>query len=120
MKSKTLGITFLSVVAFAVGCNQEPTTSQQIDKAKTESAAAARDIPVVLLTVGGQMVAATENALINTLEAPLAIAWVWLTFGEAPSVTSLSGGIVVMTAVAVHVWHGSRLRLRPAVTYTSG
>ena len=75
---------------------------------------------LVLLTVGGQMVAATENALINTLEAPLAIAWVWLTFGEAPSVTSLSGGIVVMTAVAVHVWHGSRLRLRPAVTYTSG
>ena len=44
MKSKTLGITFLSVVAFAVGCNQEPTTSQQIDKAKTETADAARDM----------------------------------------------------------------------------
>ena len=79
-----------------------------------------RLLGLVLLTVGGQMVAATENALINTLEAPLAIAWVWLTFGEAPSATSLCGGIVVMTAVAVHVWHGSRLRLRPAVTYTSG
>ena len=44
MKSKTLGITFLSVVAFAVGCNQDPTTSQQIDKAKTETAAATQDM----------------------------------------------------------------------------
>jgi len=44
MKSKPLGITFLSVVAFAVGCNQEPTTSQQIDKAKTETAVAASDM----------------------------------------------------------------------------
>ena len=44
MKSKPLGITFLSVVAFAVGCNQEPTTSQQIDKAKTETATAAHDM----------------------------------------------------------------------------
>ena len=44
MKSKPLVITFLSVVAFAVGCNQEPTTSQQIDKAKTETADAARDM----------------------------------------------------------------------------
>jgi len=44
MKSKILGITFLSVVAFVVGCNQEPTTSQQIDRAKTETAAAAQDM----------------------------------------------------------------------------
>jgi hypothetical protein len=44
MKSKTSVITFLSVIAFAVGCNQEPTTSQQIDKAKAETADAARDM----------------------------------------------------------------------------
>ena len=44
MKSKYLVITFLSVVVFAIGCNQEPTTSQQIDKAKTETAAAAQDM----------------------------------------------------------------------------
>jgi ElaB/YqjD/DUF883 family membrane-anchored ribosome-binding protein len=44
MKSKSLIITFLSVAAFAVGCNQEPTTSQQIDKAQTETAAAAEDM----------------------------------------------------------------------------
>lgn len=44
MKSKPLVITFLSVITFAVGCNQEPTASQQIDKAKVETATAARDM----------------------------------------------------------------------------
>ena len=70
---------------------------------------------LILLTLGGQMVSATENALINTLEAPLAIAWVWVSFGETPSVTSLAGGMIVMAAVAAHVWHSNRSRLRAAV-----
>ena len=37
---------------------------------------------LVFLTVGGQMVSATENALINTLETPLAVAWVWVCFSR--------------------------------------
>ena len=44
MKSKPLVITFLSVVAFAVGCSKEPTAAQQIDKAQTATANAARDM----------------------------------------------------------------------------
>ena len=44
MKSNTLGITLVSVIAFAVGCNQEPTTSQQIDRAQTATATAAHDM----------------------------------------------------------------------------
>jgi predicted nucleic acid-binding Zn-ribbon protein len=44
MKFKMLGITLLSAAVFAVGCNQESTTSQQIDKAQTETATAARDM----------------------------------------------------------------------------
>ena len=44
---------------------------------------------LVFLTVGGQMVSATENALINTLETPLAVAWVWVCFARRhPSPTS--------------------------------
>jgi drug/metabolite transporter (DMT)-like permease len=43
---------------------------------------------LMFLTVGGQMVSATENALINTLETPLAVAWVWLCFSEAPSIAN--------------------------------
>ena len=71
---------------------------------------------LVFLTLGGRLVSATENALINTLETPLAVAWVWLCFGETPSVTSLVGGIIVMAAVAAHVWHGNRAMLRSAAT----
>src|ERR1700722_16028299 len=41
MKSNILMVTFLSTVAFTVGCSKETTTSQQIDKvqAKTEEVA---------------------------------------------------------------------------------
>jgi len=46
MKSKPLVITFLSVVAFTVmvGCNKEPSTSEQMDKVKTETTDAAQDM----------------------------------------------------------------------------
>lgn len=44
MKFKPSVITFLSIVAFTVGCNKEPTTSEQIDKVKTETTAAAQDM----------------------------------------------------------------------------
>jgi hypothetical protein len=63
---------------------------------------------LILLTIGGQMISATENALINTLETPLAVAWIWVCFGEVPTIMSFAGGIIVMAAVAAHVWHSSR------------
>ena len=44
MKNKTLVITFLSVVAFAVGCSKEQTASQQIEKVQTETKQAAQDM----------------------------------------------------------------------------
>jgi drug/metabolite transporter (DMT)-like permease len=69
---------------------------------------------LVFLTIGGQMVTATENALINTLETPLAVAWVWVCFSEAPSIASLAGGFIVMTAVVGHVWRSNRSSLVPA------
>jgi drug/metabolite transporter (DMT)-like permease len=59
---------------------------------------------LIFLTVGGRLISATENALITTLETPLAVAWVWVSFGETPSVSSFVGGIVVMASVAAHVW----------------
>jgi hypothetical protein len=52
--------------------------------------------------------------VINTLEAPLAIACVWVSFAETPAIASMAGGIIVMAAVAAHVWHSNRLRLAPA------
>jgi drug/metabolite transporter (DMT)-like permease len=69
---------------------------------------------LVFLTIGCQMVSATENALINTLETPLAVAWVWVCLSEAPSTANFAEGIIVMTAVVRHVWLSNRSRLIPA------
>ena len=71
---------------------------------------------LVFLTLGGRLISATENALITTVEAPMAIAWVWLCFGETPAMTSIIGGMIIMAAVAAHVWHGSRSVIPSAAT----
>jgi drug/metabolite transporter (DMT)-like permease len=63
---------------------------------------------LVFLVIGGRLVSATENALINTLELPLAVVWVWVCFNEMPTDSGLVGGFIVMAAVAVQVWHSSR------------
>jgi cytochrome c556 len=44
MKNKALVVTFLSAAAFAVGCNNEQTTSQQLDKVQAETKQAAQDM----------------------------------------------------------------------------
>jgi chromosome segregation ATPase len=44
MKNKTLLITFLSAATFAVGCDKEKTTAQQIETVKTETKQAAQDM----------------------------------------------------------------------------
>ena len=44
MKHKRILITLLAVSAFAVGCNKEQTTSQQLDKAQAETKQAAQDM----------------------------------------------------------------------------
>jgi ABC-type transporter Mla subunit MlaD len=44
MKHTNLLCTLLAASAFSVGCNKEPTTSQQIDKVQTEAKQAAQDM----------------------------------------------------------------------------
>ena len=44
MKHKNLLLALLALSAFAVGCNKEPTTSQQLDKAQAETKQAAQDM----------------------------------------------------------------------------
>ena len=44
MKNRTLAITILSIAAFAVGCEKQQTTSQQIEQVKTETKQAAQDM----------------------------------------------------------------------------
>ena len=44
MKNRTLLFAILAAAAFAVGCNKEQTTSQQIDKVQAETKQAAQDM----------------------------------------------------------------------------
>ena len=44
MKSKTLIITFLSIVTFVVGCDKPQTAAQQMETVKTETKEAAQDM----------------------------------------------------------------------------
>ena len=44
MKHKTLVVTFLAAAAFAVGCNKEETTAEQLDKVQAETKQAAQDM----------------------------------------------------------------------------
>jgi cytochrome c556 len=44
MKQTTLLVTFLSAASFIVGCGQQPTASQQMDKVQTETTQAAQNM----------------------------------------------------------------------------
>jgi ElaB/YqjD/DUF883 family membrane-anchored ribosome-binding protein len=44
MKNKLLIVTFISAAAFAVGCDKEPTASQQLDKMQADTKQAAQDM----------------------------------------------------------------------------
>jgi drug/metabolite transporter (DMT)-like permease len=66
----------------------------------------------LLAQYGFEQTSATRDQY--TLETPLAVAWVWVCFNEAPSGANLAGGIIVMVAVVGHVWHSNRSRLVPA------
>jgi drug/metabolite transporter (DMT)-like permease len=63
---------------------------------------------LLLLTLGSRLIPAAETALIGTLDTPLSPFWVWLAFGEVPTVPSLVGGTLVLAAVVGHIVAESR------------
>ena len=63
MKNKTLVIILLSIAAFAVGCNKEQTTTQQIEKVKTETKQAAQDMKDYTFAQKAEFVAAMQVQL---------------------------------------------------------
>ena len=65
---------------------------------------------LLLLTLGARLVSATESALMNALEGPLAPLWVWLAFAEVPPRTTLIGGSIVLAAVFGHIAARARTR----------
>jgi drug/metabolite transporter (DMT)-like permease len=58
---------------------------------------------LILYAKGARHLHASRSALISALDTPLAPLWVWLAFGEAPSVASVIGGAVVLTAVVANI-----------------
>ena len=64
MKHKPLLITLLAVSAFAVGCDKEQTTSQQLDKAQAETKQAAQDMK--------DYTYAQKTEFVETMQAQLA------------------------------------------------
>lgn len=67
---------------------------------------------VVLWTEGGRLIPSGEAGLLGTAELPMAIALAWLFIGEAPGLSSLFGGAVVLLAVSGHAWLDMRSRRR--------
>ena len=63
MKNKTLIITFLSIAAFAVGCEKMQTASQQIEKVQTETKQAAQDMKDYTFAQKAEFVAAMQGQL---------------------------------------------------------
>src|SRR5262249_23120091 len=64
---------------------------------------------LLLLTLGTRLISATRSALVGSLETPLAPLWVWLAFGEIPSLMTCVGGAVVMAAVVADMLIAARL-----------
>ncbi len=58
---------------------------------------------LALFSIGSRRLPPIETALIGALDAPLAPVWVWLAFGETPSLPTLAGGGIVFAAVAAHI-----------------
>jgi chromosome segregation ATPase len=63
MKNKTWVITLLSIAAFAVGCDKQQTTSQQIETVKTETKQAAQDMKDYTFAQKAEFVAAMQVQL---------------------------------------------------------
>ena len=58
---------------------------------------------LLLLTLGSRLLSATRASLIANVELPVAPFWVWLAFGELPSLPTMLGGAIVLLAVGLEM-----------------
>ena len=70
-------------------------------------------IPCMLLVLASRTLLAPEIALLGLLEVVLGPLWVWLGAGEEPGVATLTGGAVVLAALAGNEIAALRRRLNP-------
>jgi len=62
----------------------------------------------VLITIGARYLPAAEVALLSLAEIVLAPIWVWIGVGEVPTLLTLAGGGIVLTAVSAQALAGLR------------
>jgi drug/metabolite transporter (DMT)-like permease len=59
-------------------------------------------IPFVLVTIAPRFIPAAEVNLFFLLETIIGPVWVWLIIKEQPSLETIQGGAVIITAIAIH------------------
>ena len=59
-------------------------------------------IPFVLVTIAPRFITAAEVNLFFLLETILGPIWVWLIIKEQPSLETIQGGLVIITAITIH------------------
>ena len=57
-------------------------------------------VPCMLLVIASRYLAAAEVALLTLLEAIMGPLWAWLGVGEVPGAATLTGGAIVLAAIA--------------------
>ncbi len=61
-----------------------------------------------LFIYGSRKLPPVETALLSALETPMTPLWVWLVFGETPTMPTLIGGLTVLTAVLCYIHYENR------------
>jgi len=69
-------------------------------------------VPCMLLILASRVLLAPEMALIGLLEVVLGPLWAWLGAGEVPASSTLSGGVIVLAALALNEVVGFRRAVR--------
>ena len=70
---------------------------------------------LVLYTLGSKTVPAAELVLLSMAEVLLGPLWVWLFLGETASINTLTGGLVLLSAITGNAISGAR-RKPPPIT----
>jgi len=69
---------------------------------------------MILYTLGSRVVPAAEATLLSLIEVMLGPLWVWMLLGETASGATLTGGAILLVAVALNAVSGLRRTARPA------
>ena len=63
---------------------------------------------IFMLTIGARNVPAAELLVLSLTEVVFASIWVWLAFGEVPSILTLAGGLILLGSIAAQAIVGMR------------